>query len=204
VDYGAGDTNIEELTLVGRAHPELNIAKKLVVIDSGAVVEHWDHVAKKQVKKRNKSLMVSFSVISLEEGMIALPKEEDEDTRLVGQMRSYTVKNITARGEPAYEGEDHILDAFNLAIYGFQQKFGQLLMSKINYSLSLIPEPRMHNYPKRAGTVNCPIPIKFNKFNTTYNMPISDPEYNTMPKRHSPFGNSRPNIAIPKTFKYGR
>lgn len=174
VDYGAGDTNIEELSLFGKAHPEFNLSQKLVVIDSGAVVEHFDHVLGKQVKKRNKSLMVNFSVISLEEEMMLLPKEEDQQNRLIGQMRGYVIKHLTTRGEYAYEGEDHILDAFNLAIYGFQQKFGQLLNSKISYKINRFSDPRTILYPRRAEMANGPIPIKFK--NNTFNGPIRDPE----------------------------
>ena len=174
VDYGAGDTNIEELSLYGRAHPELGLNRKLRVIDSGATVEHYDHVLQKPVKKRNKSLMVNFSVLSLEEGMIALPKEEDAGTRLVGQMRSYRVKNVTTRGEFAYEGEDHILDAFNLAIYGFQQNFGQLLASRVSYSINVLPDPRASYYPQRANE-------NTNGFisNSQINAGTFDPEYSS-------------------------
>jgi replicative DNA helicase len=176
VDYGAGDTNIEELTLFGRSNPHLNLSQKLVVVDSGAVVEHYDHILRQTVKKRNKTLMVNFSVISLEEGMMILPKEEDSQSRLVGQMRSYLVKGITTRGEYAYEGPDHILDAFNLAIYGFQQKFGQLLNSRVSYPIMSFPDPRAYAYPKRPTFANSPVPIKFGKMGNTYNTPIRDPE----------------------------
>ena len=193
VDYGAGDTNIEELGLFGRAHPEYQLNHKLVVIDSGVVAEHWDHVLGKMVKKRNKSLMVNFSVLSLEEGMMVLPKEEDKNTRLVGQIRGYIIKNVTTRGEFSYEGDDHILDAFNLAIYGFQQKFGQLLSSKISYSIYSISDPRTSLFPKRAVSGNGPIPISFNKGSSTYNTPIRDPDKPaSYPRatRGSIFGNS--------------
>jgi len=184
VDYGAGDTNIEELSIYGREHPELGLNKKLRVIDSGATVDHYDHILQKKVKKRNKSLMVNFSVISLEEGMFILPKEEDSNTRLLGQMRSYRVKHVTTRGEFAYEGEDHILDAFNLAIYGFQQNYGSLLTSKINYSINVLADPRMGNYPQRATQVESPIQLKNGV--STYNMPIYDPDKRSsyqIPKR---------------------
>ena len=158
VDYGAGDTNIEELSIFGRQHPELELHKKLRVIDSGATTEHWDHVAKQKVKKRNKSLMINFSVLSLEEHMFILPKEEDQPTRLVGQMRGYRVKNITARGEFSYEGDDHILDAFNLAIYGFQQNFGSILTQTFIHNLIPMPDPRGAYYPRREmETQNSPI-----------------------------------------------
>jgi hypothetical protein len=175
VDYGAGDTNIEELGLFGRNNPQYHINQKLIVVDSGAVVEHFDHTIGKMVKKRNKSLMVNFSVLSLEEGMMLLPKEEDQQTRLVGQMRGYSIKNITSRGEYSYEGDDHILDAFNLAIYGFQQKFGQLLSSRIQYSIHNLGDPRLSAYPKRQAFANGPIGIK-RPTGSTYNMPLRDPE----------------------------
>lgn len=149
VDYGAGDTNIEELTLYGKKYPELQLSRKLRVIDSGATVEHYDHIANQKVKKRNKSLMINFSVLSLEEGLFVLPKEEDQPTRLIGQMRGYQVKNITARGDYSYEGDDHILDAFNLAIYGFQQNFGQLLSQSIIHRMLSLPDPRFNDYPRR-------------------------------------------------------
>lgn len=182
VDYGAGDTNIEELSLFGRSHPEFNLANKLVVVDSGSVVEHFDHTVGKTVKKRNKSLMVNFSVLSLEEGRMILPKEEDQQERLVGQMRGYVVKNVTTRGEFSYEGDDHILDAFNLAIYGFQQKFGQLLGSSVSYPINIFSDPRTSLYPKRASMVNSPIPIRMKG---TYNYPIRDPEAGPMFNRNS-------------------
>ena len=170
VDYGAGDTNIEELSLVGRKHPELELQKKLRVIDSGATTEHWDHISRQKVKKRNKSLMVNFSVLSLEEHMFILPKEEDQPTRLVGQLRGYRVKNITARGEFSYEGEDHILDAFNLAIYGFQQNFGDILRQTFIQNLISVSDPRMAYYPRREMKIEN-TPIKNHRFNG-----IVDPE----------------------------
>lgn len=195
VDYGAGDTNIEELTLLGKDRPELHIAEKLVVIDAGAVVEHYDHILQRHVKKRNKFMMVNISVLSLEEGMIVLPKEEDVPARLVGQMRSYLVKNITTRGEPSYEGPDHILDAFNLAIYGFQQKFGSLLVSKVNFPIVRFNDPRTEMYPQR----NSFAPIAVNRFGqSSYSMPIRDPERPfsavKIPSRTIGIISKRPNI----------
>jgi len=158
VDYGAGDTNIEELTLYGRDHPELMMSSKLKVVDSGASIEHYDPVLGKIVKKRNKSLMVNFSALNLEEGMYVLPKEEDEQTRLVGQMRSYQVKNVTSRGDYTYEGEDHILDAFNLAVYGFQKEYGSILSNKITYRIIFMNDPRFSDYPMRDQDIsNTPI-----------------------------------------------
>jgi len=152
VDYGAGDTNIEELTHYGKDHLELKMNEKLRVIDSGAVVEHWDPILREKVKKRNKSMMVNFSVLALEELALVLPKEEDSKTRLVGQMRGYLIKNVTARGDYSYEGDDHILDAFNLAIYGFQKEYGDLLRTRFHFKIMSMRDPRQENFPVREHT----------------------------------------------------
>lgn len=200
VDYGAGDTNIEELSLYGRDHPELELNKKLRVVDSGSTVEHYDHVLQKPVKKRVKSLMVNFSVLSLEEGMFLLPREEDTQTRLVGQMRSYVIKNVTSRGDYTYEGVDHILDAFNLAIYGFQQNYGQLLQSRINYNINVLNDPRAGLYPSRTTIekVNSPI-AKYHS--NSFGMSNRDPD--KPPARQVPHRVWNPQIGSRTKFNKG-
>lgn len=157
VDYGAGDTNIEELSHYGKDHPELLMGRKLKVVDSGSSVEHWDPILGKMVKKRAKSLMINASVLNLEEGRYVLPKEEDIGTRLVGQMRGYQIKNVTARGDYTYEGEDHILDAFNLAIFGFQKEFTNLYSSNVSNKIVFINDPRLKEYPTRGEESGSPV-----------------------------------------------
>ena len=160
VDYGAGDTNIEELTHYGRQHPELGINRKLRVVDSGSSVEHYDPVLQEKVKKRAKSLMVNTSVITVEEKRIWLPKEEDASHRLVDQMRGYQIKNVTTRGDYTYTGEDHVLDAFNLAIYGFYREYSNLLKSRneinIRYMSGDLNLSR-ENAPHRKNEAKSPI-----------------------------------------------
>jgi len=148
-DYGAGDTNIEELTHYGRLHRELGMARKLHVVDSGATTEHYDPVLQKKVKKRNKGLMINQSVLALEEGRMILPSEEDSNHRLVAQMRGYVIKSVTARGDFTYEGEDHVLDAFNLAVYGFYHQFGTLLTTTYDNKVRFLRNPRLDNFEGR-------------------------------------------------------
>lgn len=197
VDYGAGDTNIEELTLYGRDNPTLGLNRKLKVIDSGASVEHWDPVLGKLVKKRNKSLMVNFSALNLEEGLFILPKEEDEPVRLIGQMRGYQIKNITTRGDYTYEGEDHILDAFNLAVYGFQKEYGEILNNRIATKILFLNDPRFRDYPNRVQEVSSS-PISNKVSSRTYD-PEKVIQRSRMPKRLS-MPQGRPNI----NFRNGR
>ena len=71
-----------------------------------------------------------------------LPKEEDTNHRLVDQMRGYLVKSVTARGDFTYEGEDHVLDAFNLAVYGFYHQFGILLKTSYDNRIKFMQNHR--------------------------------------------------------------
>jgi hypothetical protein len=201
VDYGAGDTNIEELALYGKDHPELHLNTKLRVIDSGAAIEHYDPVLQKIVKKRNKSLMVSLSVLNLEEGFYILPREEDDKLRLVGQMRDYAIKNVTIRGDYTYVGEDHVLDAFNLASYGFHKEYGQLLSNRAVYNILFLNDPRLQDYPKRADEAKSPIAAQSKN--------IRDPELPINPKNSlSPrlikYPFRRPNISNSNRNSYVR
>lgn len=168
VDYGYGDTNIEELTHYGKEHPSLGIRRKLHVIDSGSNIEHYDVVLQKMVKKRAKSLMINTGVVSLEEGRLVLPKEEDNQQRLIHQMRNYTVKSVTVKGDYTYEGDDHILDAFNLAMWGFHHQYSTLLNTRYENKIKFMQNPVLNSAPVRKQSAESPI------LNKTKN--IQDPE----------------------------
>jgi len=166
VDYGAGDTNVEELTHYGRQHPQLGMNRKLHVVDSGASTEHYDPILKKKVKKRNKGLMINQSVLANEEGRMILPLEEDGAHRLIGQMRDYTIKSITARGDFTYEGEDHVLDAFHLAIYGFYHQFGVLLKNNYDNRIKFMRDPRLDSFDGRGTASTESAILQSNNTNT--------------------------------------
>jgi len=170
VDYGAGDTNIEELTLYGKQHPELGISSKLRVVDAGSNIEHYDPVLQKSITKRAKSMMVNNSVNMLEQGMLVLPAEEDAKYRLVNQMRGYSVKTVTVRGDFTYEGEDHILDAFNLALHGFQMQYTILLANRYENKIRFLENPMMCIETHRRSENNSPFQ------STTNKLPTRDPE----------------------------
>lgn len=178
VDYGAGDTNVEELTFYGKKNPQLGMSRKLHVVDSGASTEHYDPLLQKMVKKRNKGLMINQSVLSLEEGRMILPKEEDDPHRLISQMRGYIVKTITARGDCTYDGEDHVLDAFNLAVYGFYFQYGSLLKSSYDHRIKILQNPMLEDIgnreiPKESILYNNRLPIRDPEAPPRYNVPRS-------------------------------
>jgi hypothetical protein len=175
VDYGYGDTNIEELTFYGKEHPYLGIQRKLHVIDSGSNIEHYDPLLQKKIKKRAKSLMINTSVVSLEEGRMLLPKEEDTKQRLIDQMRSYVVKSVTVKGDYTYDGEDHILDAFNLAVYGFYHQYSLLLNTRYENKIKFMNNPRYNDTPKRQQKAESPI---LSNTRRQYSDPETAPKYN--------------------------
>lgn len=150
VDYGAGDTNVEELTFYGKQRPHLEMEHKLNVVDFGANIEHYDPVLRQVIKKRAKSVIINTSVHALEENKVLLPKEEDSKHRLVDQMRGYKVKNTTSRGDFTYEGEDHVLDAYHLAIYGFYKMFSYILNTQYETKIRFMDNPIMDNAPHRS------------------------------------------------------
>jgi hypothetical protein len=86
-------------------------------------------------------------------------------------MRGYTIKNVTNRGDYTYAGEDHILDAFNLAVYGFQREYGNLLNNRLVYNILFLNDPRLAEYPQRADA-----PEAVPSYNNSTYKNIRDPE----------------------------
>lgn len=128
VDAGFGTTNIEELQLYGKKHPESEMHRKLVAIDFASKVTVFDPYSKEEVQKAMKPFSVNNAVTCLERNELILPDSEDEKVKLVGQMREYRIERISPLGTPRYtEDNDHILDAFNLSLLAFQMEYSELI-----------------------------------------------------------------------------
>lgn len=125
VDQGYGDVQIELLQKTAAEWKDKALAKKIVGCNFSTTIDVKDPWTKKLVKKRLKNFMVNLSVRTLEQYQLALPYSEDNKGLLVGQMRDYRVTKEGAT--PTYSSEnDHYLDAFMLAILGFESNFGDL------------------------------------------------------------------------------
>ena len=121
--------------------------------------------------------MINQSVLAMEEGRMILPKEEDASHRLIDQMRNYTVKSITSRGDFTYEGEDHVLDAFHLAIYGFYHQYGVLLKTSYEHKIRFMRNPILDSYNNNKQDFTTSSPISNN--NTMNNVVDPDkPKFN--------------------------
>lgn len=144
VDAGYGTTNIEELKLYGKKNLQSGLARKLVPINFQGKVEVLDPFTKEKEKKDIKPFMVFNAQACLERGQFMLPENEDEKVKLVGQMREYRIEKMSALGVPKFSTEnDHVLDAFILAVLGFQLEYSELVQTPLSSTVLFSKKPNM-------------------------------------------------------------
>jgi len=140
-DKGHGEANYEMLRLtldkgkyVG-TNGDIILADKMrymldrtMSVDMGGSFDILDPITKQAKKALTKNVMVKNAQMLNENGNLVIPAMsktgkvmEDDDNRLVGQMRNYIVERIGKTGEiyGSSAGEDHRLDAFMLGIHAF-------------------------------------------------------------------------------------
>ena len=138
-DKGHGETNYEMLRLaIDRGESPMgkkcrglkHLLPNMMAVDSGSTLEVIDKVTGTASKVLTKNVMVKNAQLLNENGMIAIPAcdlkgniMEDEELRLIGQMRGYVVDKVSAKGEvyasTVRGGLDHRLDAFMLACHAY-------------------------------------------------------------------------------------
>lgn len=124
VDEGYGETQIEDLRRYGNEHKDSNILHRLKPINFSSMHEIRDPQTKMIVKKHMKPFIVNNSVSYFEKNLIILNKMDKEFEK---QLRDYSVEKRSRDGRPVYsEGNDHVLDAFNLAMLGYTMEFTDL------------------------------------------------------------------------------
>jgi replicative DNA helicase len=124
VDEGYGETQIEALQRYGNEHKDSNILHKLKPINFSSMHEIRNPVSKMLEKKHMKPFIVNNSVSFFENNLVILNKSDREFEK---QLRDYTVEKRSRDGRPVYsEGNDHILDAFNLAMLGYTMEYTDL------------------------------------------------------------------------------
>ena len=143
VDAGFGTTNIEELRLHGMRNRESDLARKIKPIEFGGSLQVYDPFTRTREKKSVKPFMVNGAATSVENGQVILPTDEDEKIKLVGQMREFCVDRISALGVPTYsKGNDHILDAFMLALLAFQMEYSTFVKAKQTTIVDIVSNPK--------------------------------------------------------------
>lgn len=144
IDKGYGDTQLEMLHKYGMANPETGLAEKVVGYQFGEKIEVRDPFTFKKDKKPFKPFMVNNSVITFEKGKIVF---DPNDKQLLEQFEAYKVVRVSTTGQPIYTDEnEHIVDALNLCLVIFQQKYGSLFKNIISSKSAVIKMPSRNKY----------------------------------------------------------
>lgn len=118
VDEGDGTTQVEALQLWGMQNPNTRLHRKVKGVDFGSKTLIRDPMTKKFVKKATKPLVVDLCVRQVERRNCILPKGEDTQNGLVGQMRDFAIKKYGREGQPIYtDDKEHTLIAWMLSVY---------------------------------------------------------------------------------------
>lgn len=126
-DRGFGEYQVETLKRYGMEHPETGIVDKVIPVNFSQSVSVRDPWTQKKDKKPLKPFMVNQVQLAFERHKVVLPPSE-VDKQLIKQLSNYRVVNIGTTGQPIYnDEEEHIVDAFDMAIYGFVVRFSDII-----------------------------------------------------------------------------
>lgn len=138
IDRGYGETQLELLHKYGIENPESGLDDKVVGYQFGEKINVRDPYTHKLDKKPLKPFMVNNSVVMFEKNKIVF---DPADKLLIEQFESYRIKSISSTGLPVYTDEnEHAVDAVNLCLLIFQQKYGDLFKSIITSKILAINE----------------------------------------------------------------
>ncbi len=125
IDRGYGEVQLELFHKYGIEHPESGFADKVIGYQFAQKIDVVDPYTRKKDQKHLKPFMVNNSVNLFEKGKIIL---DPKDKGMISQLEEYRVKSISAAGLPVYTDEnEHAIDAMNLALLIFAQKYDSLL-----------------------------------------------------------------------------
>jgi hypothetical protein len=181
-DYGYGHTIIEEIRMMSIKagngdHPDQNLKHVIEAVEFGAPIIIEDQFTKEEVKKTQRAFMVSQISRLFEPHNKAVPISfSSKDVDLIKSLELYKLLSITDRGVEKYGFEkdagieDHLIDAFCLAIYGIVKHYSELfrkviLNAKLMHGRNILtPPPENDERVIYAGSIvlltdNSPEPI---------------------------------------------
>lgn len=124
IDRGYGEVQLEMLHKYGIENPSTGLKDKVVGYQFGQKIDVRDPHTMLKDKKPLKPFMVNNSVIVFEKEKIIF---DPTDKVLIEQFESYRIKSISTTGLPTYTDEnEHAVDALNLCLLIFEQKYGSL------------------------------------------------------------------------------
>ena len=136
IDRGYGETQLELFHKYGEQHPESGLADKVVGYQFSQKIQVTDPYTRKKDEKHMKPFMVNNSVNLFEKGKVIL---DPNDKYVIEELEEYRVQSISAAGLPTYSSEnEHALDAMNLALLIFAQKYDALLKKVYSTKIAFV------------------------------------------------------------------
>lgn len=173
-DEGFGSAQVSQLRLKGEEqygkvppdHPDIKLVDTIAV-QFASTLSIIDPVTHETIKKRTKQYLVEYTQKQLEDHNIAL--HDVIDNEVIMQMKNYHVAKTGLNGN-IYKPKDkkigdHDLDAFMLALYGFDMQYGEFIIPKtLEYGL-VLPKDNSYNYDiaSRTGNIELGHSLKINK-----------------------------------------
>jgi replicative DNA helicase len=142
-DYGYGHTIIEEIRMMSvkagnGLHPDQMLKHIIEAVEFGASLILEDQFTKEEVKKTQRAFIVSQVSRLFEVHNNAVPISfSKKDADLIKSLESYKLLTVTDKGVEKFGFdkdagiEDHLIDAFCLAIYGIVKNYSELFKKVI-------------------------------------------------------------------------
>lgn len=132
-DAGAGEAQIQFLRRYGTENPETGLHHKVKRVNMSERIETRDPFTMEVISQHIKPFIVNNVVRNFERGQIALSPNDRHFTK---QIEDYHILRWGTDGRPVYTSEnDHIHDAFILAMHGFVVHYSDML--KVNTTVQI-------------------------------------------------------------------
>lgn len=119
----------------GMENPITGLHEKTIGYQFSQKLEVRDPYTYLKDKKPMKPFMVNNSVVVFEKAKIIL---HPKDKLVIEQFEQYRIKSISVNGLPTYDDKnEHIVDALNLALLIFEQKYGNLMRTIVSSKILL-------------------------------------------------------------------
>lgn len=116
-DKGYAHGQISNLREHAWKHPESKLIDALKEYDLGSSYKYTDPLTGQDSSRPMKPIMVGLSQRVVQEGLLVLPKSEDVQNGIAGQMLRFHIKSVGATGQPKYSGgNEHTLTAMMIGI----------------------------------------------------------------------------------------
>jgi hypothetical protein len=120
-DKGFAHGQFDDLREYGLQNPQIGLSEALRSYDMGSHYKWNDPVNGQQISRPMKPLMVGITQRFLQEERLDLPKCEDVEAGIIGQMRNFYVKRTGQDGRPVYSDEgEHTLTSLMVALLCWQ------------------------------------------------------------------------------------